>query len=650
MATAAATTAAVTAATEAATTAAAGAYAHAVATTRYEHKLSVNSHIAITTYTTSDGQIEEWSFDDLRVFQVKSDTEFVFKWPISKVPPINKIAPGTPEVVVLDWTGSALRCGIFDDQNGMFFEYDGLDLYAVRRTSTKQISGSASVVFNTPVVKGNSYSRFMSQLLVGDRIVIKGQSYKVVNIESDTLLYIQPVYRGLSYDNAIISRTIERRDRRINWDDPCDGTGASGYDLDIHKIQMIYIDYSWYGAGKVRFGVRGTDGSIVYVHTMVHNNFESESYMRSGNVPARYEVQNFGYPSYVPSLLHWGTSVIMDGRYDDDRAYMFTASGKVLSFTGNTSLPTSAIFSSITATDVKLLLNKQFSVYDTSSASMVTAYGIVFPVSNYDTYQNVRSGTVISSVVGSVVVNGTTYNGQTIQFYAPNGTISTSTVTISQPARYNQNWGILYVRDRFAPPDVSGVVVTTTNYTRFNNCSMVIGNIVDATIPSIIPLISIRLAPSVDNSLTGPLGDREVINRMQLTLHDVGLMSTHDCEIRMILNSFPDNKSWKKVTQPSLSQLLYHEVGDAINGGTNIFTFRANGGVPGTGNKRTPVSTTQDLSNLVTLGNSILGGDGIFPDGPDLLTICALPLDLAGISVATPFTITSRVTWTESQA
>ena len=34
-----------------------------------------------------------------------------------------------------------------------------------------------------------------------------------------------------------------------------DGTGPSGYNLDLSKMQMYYIDYSWYGAGFVRWGL-----------------------------------------------------------------------------------------------------------------------------------------------------------------------------------------------------------------------------------------------------------------------------------------------------------------------------------------------------------------------------------------------------------
>ena len=29
---------------------------------------------------------------------------------------------------------------------------------------------------------------------------------------------------------------------------------------------MAYIDYSWYGAGKVRFGFKDQNGDVKYVH------------------------------------------------------------------------------------------------------------------------------------------------------------------------------------------------------------------------------------------------------------------------------------------------------------------------------------------------------------------------------------------------
>jgi hypothetical protein len=56
------------------------------------------------------------------------------------------------------------------------------------------------------------------------------------------------------------------------------------------------------------------------------------------------------------------------------------------------------------------------------------------------------------------------------------------------------------------------------------------------------------------------------------------------------------------------------------------------------------------LADLATLGNSIIGGDDIFPNGPDLLTIGATIIDSSSISATSSASITGRITWTESQA
>jgi hypothetical protein len=49
------------------------------------------------------------------------------------------------------------------------------------------------------------------------------------------------------------------------------------------------------------------------------------------------------YPTYAPSISHWGTSVIMDGRFDDDKSLVFTY-GQT-SFTGVPATATRALFS-----------------------------------------------------------------------------------------------------------------------------------------------------------------------------------------------------------------------------------------------------------------------------------------------------------------
>ncbi len=73
-------------------------------------------------------------------------------------------------------------------------------------------------------------------------------------------------------------------------------------------------------------------------------------------------------------------------------------------------------------------------------------------------------------------------------------------------------------------------------------------------------------------------------------------------------------------------------------------------GAGGTTNRR-QINTVIDLGDLVTLGNSILGGDNVFPDGPDVLTVSARLLeDPSAVSSANPFTVGGRISWSESQA
>ena len=85
---------------------------------------------------------------------------------------------------------------------------------------------------------------------------------------------------------------------------------------------------------------------------------------------------------------------------------------------------------------------------------------------------------------------------------------------------------------------------------------------------TLIPLISIRLTPSVDGGLSGGLGQRDIINRMQLKLNTVGVVLTHDCEVSMILNSDLSTTSFENVQSPSLCQTIKHEIGQEIFGGT----------------------------------------------------------------------------------
>ena len=125
-------------------------------------------------------------------------------------------ASGFPKYVRAGWTESFVRAGMFDDQNGMFYEYDGQKLYAVRRSSTLQLAGSINCTRGSQVINGLNTS-FTTQLSVADNVVIRGQTYKIVEVSSDIRLVVQPAYRGIDGTRVKITKTIDTRTAQENW-------------------------------------------------------------------------------------------------------------------------------------------------------------------------------------------------------------------------------------------------------------------------------------------------------------------------------------------------------------------------------------------------------------------------------------------------
>jgi len=582
-------------------TSAVGVGTTATITTKYPHGLSTSNRVTIkgSTDTAYNG-----------TFNIISSTPFTFKYNMLSTP-ASSVADGIIEYNIDSWANSVIRAGLFDYQNGFFFEFDGSTLYAVRRSSVQQLPGTASVQKGSNIVYGTD-TNFDGQLSVGGYVVIRGGSYKITRLVSNTEMHIQPAYRGLSASDIIVTKTIDTRVPQTQWNiDKADGTGPSGFVLDKTKIQMAYLDYSWYGAGKIRFGFKDTYGHVKYMHEFRHNNRLEEAYMRSGNIPGRYEIENIGTPTYVPSLFHWGTSVIMDGRFDDDKAYLFTASSNSLIFTNGASLTAT--------TNANSALTSQ---YDFRTRQNDWYVRLSFPVADASKFSTGTKLYATGSLNGQEVAY-TQYSGSSFYVF------------------------IFIQRSSFAP-----AVYPTVNTSTVVNIGAPAtgGTVVDLT--KDIPLISIRLAPSVDNNLTGAIGQREIINRMQLQLKSLGMTLSHDCEVDLILNGSISNLDFTSVNNPSLSQLIKHAGGDKVIGGTIIFSLRASGGSVGisTSSKRLSNTTDFDLSQITDLGNCILGGDGVYPNGPDLLTIAIKPVDTSEISATSPLTVSSRITWTESQA
>lgn len=73
--------------------------------------------------------------------------------------------------------------------------------------------------------------------------------------------------------------------------DKLDGTGASGYTLDLSKSQVMFIDFQWLGVGRVRVGFV-INGVAVICHEFYHANTIVGVYCKNPNLPVRYEIRN----------------------------------------------------------------------------------------------------------------------------------------------------------------------------------------------------------------------------------------------------------------------------------------------------------------------------------------------------------------------
>lgn len=623
----------------------------ATVTTRYQHNLTAGAKIQVA------GCDQGVYNGDFTVASVPTTTTLTYATQI----PIT-VSPATGPAIRVsptNWYGSANRVGMFDLQNGMFFEFDGQVLYAVLRNSINQANGSIAVTNNSTLVTGTG-TAFSTQVIPGSYVVIRGQSYRVVTVTSDTQLYVSPEYRGTTIDGALMSLTLETRIPQSKWQDPCNGTGASGYNLDLTRMQMWFIDYSWYGAGVIRYGIRTSGGQINYVVQIQNNNIQYEAYMRSGNMGAHYESNGIAPTTFLTSSLSNSNSTLSAGVAAGDTtipltsATNYNASGVVkidneLIFypnkSGNNLINCTRGFAGTTAENYAITTTVAISSIDVADPSRFPPSGTV-KVQNsgvsgsveYIAYSG-NDGSILYGLTRAQAGGNTTAGGQSFGFSAtaPIGVEFFSPTTVPSLS----HWGSSVIMDGRFDDDKSlifnyGTTPVTTTYT------------------TPVILMAIRIAPSVDNGQVGLFGARETINRMQLQLDSLGIVTTGATYlINLVLNGYATGSLSGSFVAPiqlpngitsSLAQIATNTNNVTIFGGESVAAAFC----------QLNSVTTLDLSQVRDLGNSILGGGtsntvptsqaGFYPDGPDILYV------VAQANVATSSTITARLSWKEAQA
>jgi len=97
--------------------------------------------------------------------------------------------------------------------------------------------------------------------------------------------------------------------------DKLNGTGPSGFTLDITKAQIMWMDIEWLGLGTVRAGFI-IDGKFIVCHSFHHANLISSTYITTASLPLRYEITNKGATNGSRTMKQVCSSVISEGGYE----------------------------------------------------------------------------------------------------------------------------------------------------------------------------------------------------------------------------------------------------------------------------------------------------------------------------------------------
>jgi hypothetical protein len=450
-------------------------------------------------------------------------------------------------------------------------------------TSGTSISGS----FTNPT------TRFQDQLRVDDRIVIRGMTHTVTSIPTQGILTFNPPYRGSASITVptTVCKIKEQRTPQSQFNrDTIDGSGASGFKVDLTKMQMVGIQYTWYGAGFIDFMIRGADGNWVYAHRYRQNNLNDESYMRTGNMPVRYELVT--EQSQAVSILSQGMGY----------------------------------------TDTTINLNEDTTYWPSFGTVLIDNELISYQNKAPFQLQNCTRGAVFTYNTADIVA---TFAGSNVTTHSSNTSVVLASCTCTPSLTH---WGSAFLIDGQFDGDRGYFF----NY-QFNQTSSLTAGAAGT------PFFFLRLSPSVSNGIIGDIGIRELLNRAQLLLQKLDVIPTGaagaSLNVQGILNpsGFTSTSfNWTPInstpngSQPSFAQIaLAPSTGTYTAGsGERIFSMIA----------PTGALNTIDLSNLKELSNTVIGGNGFFPDGPDTLMIIGYAFNAA---VSTAFI---NLYWTEAQA
>ena len=241
------------------------------------------------------------------------------------------------------------RVGFYDDGNGIFLEQGDPVPVATSNVQT------CTLVAGNNLMTGlsNTFGFHWGMQVSGNNIPV-GNTYVIHSVNS-TAVMLNQAATGSSTSNTVTFQlaanpfgmfAVMRSDVQnslgtgigVNGGIPNDiriplpywnGDTATTQSLDWSRLQMIWMEYAWYGGGMLRWGAFINGEPVVLNYTGAGNRSygtltQQGPWSRTGNLPVRYEQRNLGTTAANNDMLHYGVSVVVEGGTDDQRGFTYS--------------------------------------------------------------------------------------------------------------------------------------------------------------------------------------------------------------------------------------------------------------------------------------------------------------------------------------
>jgi hypothetical protein len=125
---------------------------------------------------------------------------------------------------------------------------------------------------------------------------------------TDNILYVVLRYGSINQTDIRIPQSQFGHDK-------LDGKGPSKFKLDRFNHTMIFqIDFQWLGSGIIRYFIH-INGVPVLLHVM-ENRFKQIPYMKSGDLPIRYEITKTGNNANIGEMRQICSAIQIESGYN----------------------------------------------------------------------------------------------------------------------------------------------------------------------------------------------------------------------------------------------------------------------------------------------------------------------------------------------